>query len=212
MKKSFWKFITIVIIWLIIALLWFVGLELSKRITNSNINWSYVSCDLTGKEKSIVNCDERVSNFTLSGNEVSFMSPEGFSAIYVPFDQTKKITLQIDPQTNALYSFFAFYSTFWWKELQAISGEDFSDMSISDREKSLPGKQNNNFFFEKDENWLKTLIIDPQKPILTQQHTDHHPLIKNTSLIQAKNPKGIIVLMYNADRSHTTLIKQIDAD
>lgn len=140
------------------------------------------------------------------------MSPEGFSAIYVPFNQTKKITLQIAPQINALYSFFAFYSTFWWKELQAISGEDFSDMSISDREKSLPGKQNNNFFFEKDENWLKTLIIDPQKPILTQQHTDTHPLIKNTSLIQAKNPKGIIVLMYNADPSHTTLIKQIDAD
>lgn len=211
MKKTVWIVIAI-LIWLLGLSIKDIIISLVDRISLSNTNWSYVSCDLTGKEKNIVNCDERVDNFTLSGNEVSFMSPEGFSAIYVPFDQTKKITLQIDPQTNALYSFFAFYSTFWWKELQAISGEDFSDMSISDREKTLSSKQNNNFFFEKDENWLKTLIIDPQKPILTQQHTDHHPLIKNTSLIQAKNPKGIIVLMYNADRSHTTLIKQIDTD
>lgn len=211
MKKTVWIVIAI-LIWLLGLSIKDIIISLVDRISLSNTNWSYVSCDLTGKEKNIVNCDERVDNFTLSGNEVSFMSPEGFSAIYVPFDQTKKITLQIDPQTNALYSFFAFYSTFWWKELQAISGEDFSDMSISDREKTLSSKQNNNFFFEKDENWLKTLIIDPQKPILTQQHTDTHPLIKNTSLIQAKNPKGIIVLMYNADRSHTTLIKQIDAD
>lgn len=211
MKKTVWIVIAI-LIWLLGLSIKDIIISLVDRISLSNTNWSYVSCDLTGKEKNIVNCDERVDNFTLSGNEVSFMSPEGFSAIYVPFDQTKKITLQIDPQTNALYSFFAFYSTFWWKELQAISGEDFSDMSISDREKTLSSKQNNNFFFEKDENWLKTLIIDPQKPILTQQHTDTHPLIKNTSLIQAKNPKGIIVLMYNADRSHTTLIKHINTD
>lgn len=159
----------------------------------------------------MVNCDQRSKDFSLSGNELSFVSQELFNAVYIPFT-ADTIKLQIDSETKASYEFYVLYDTFGWKELQRASNEVILDTSPEQLEMSLVGRLNNNFFFEKDEEGRKIITIDTKKPILTQQGIGHLDFIKNTSLVQGKNAKGVIMLMMVPEAGHKVFLKKIDSN
>lgn len=185
-----------------------IAIVLYQRVSASQLNRTYFSCSLNGKEQEMVNCDKRSKQFSLSWDEVSFISSEGVNAIYLPFT-SELIQLQIDADTKAAYEFWVLYDTWGWQELQRVDNEIIIDTSPEQLKASLANKLNDNFFFEKDKEGRKLITIDTTKTILTQQGKGQRENIKNTSLVQGKNPKGVILMMLIPQKDQKVWLKKI---
>lgn len=194
MKKN--TKISLRIFWctVIFALFLFLFLVFAMRIKSSNNNWSFFSCKLTGKETLFTQCDDRITAWELSWNNLSFYVPQGIASVYIPFT-SPNINLSIDESANLSYDYWIVYDNFWWKELQKVDGEIVIDISEDALEESLNNKKNNNFWFSKDKTGKKNIKIDTGRPFNTHEFIGYPNIVKNTFLTKWKHAKGVIMMI-----------------
>ena len=135
-----------------------------------------------------------MDKWELSWEQVSFISPQGFAAVYLPFT-TSTIDLIFNESTKVSYDYWILYDNFWWKELQKVNGEIINDSSEENLKKSLVYKRNENFLFEQEINGQKRISIDTKKTFTTNQNVGYIDSIKNSFLTKWKNPKGAIIML-----------------
>lgn len=164
------------------------------RIKSSNNNWSFFSCKLTGKETLFTQCDDRITAWELSWNNLSFYAPQGIASVYIPFT-SPNINLSIDESANLSYDYWIVYDNFWWKELQKVDGEIVIDTSEDALEESLNNKKNTNFWFSKDNTGKKNIKIDAGRSFNTDEFIGYPNLVKNTFLTKWKHAKGVIMMI-----------------